>query len=129
VTGDGTGFRRNAARVTLLAGALVAVAIVAPQIPTEQRVRLRLDPRTARERRVVHLEIAGTDREPLVAATLLAESGSSELTYTSHLPNGEYVLDIRVDHPELREGSTRSSHRARLELRGEPTTVYLYDLK
>jgi hypothetical protein len=111
-------------------GALALVAIWTPRIPQEQSIRLVLDPAGTATRRIVHVEIVGAaDREPRLGATLSVPAGRNEVSHTSRLPAGEYVLDVRVGLDEAPGDPAHTDHDFRVELRGEPTTVYLYDWK
>ena len=66
------------------------------------------------------------DGEPLGGATLHPSGASRELSHTLRLPNGEYVLSIEVERAQGPVGGIDfETHRSRVELQGEPTTLYL----
>jgi hypothetical protein len=116
--------------VLFVIGAAATAWAIAPTVPHDQEIRIvfrTLAPRPVR-RVTLTWEVPGG--EPLGGVTLHPSGASRELSHTLRLPNGEYVLNIDVERAQGPTGATAiETHRSRVELQGEPTTLYLSDRK
>ncbi|HMJ10409.1 MAG TPA: hypothetical protein VK524_03330 [Polyangiaceae bacterium] len=130
------GWRARLARLLLFGGVAVAVVSLLPSVPREQILLFRLQERElVRELRATW-SVPG--REPEGGVTLhFSEAAPHTVRHSVSLPNGSYVLDVRVERAESPSGSRahtpgfdsvagQGPSRVGSELRQEPpTTTYV----
>jgi hypothetical protein len=119
------GWRPWLARGALVATGLTLVSLLAPAVPRSQEIRLMLDGESAGMDRTVHLEISPPGGPPERGARILVPAGKTEISHTTELRPGEYVLDIRVVRSTITGDVTSATVLDHVVLKGEPTTLYL----
>lgn len=99
--------RRRGAPLLLIAGALAGALLVAPKVPREHRVELRLpDASTVTGVDVAWASAAAPRAEAVQGGSWHFASGSAPAVLDArvHLPDGRYALDVTVERGSAREG-------------------------